>query len=91
MTLVNLISLPLSVSYATFEELWILDFTCTLLLSPLLLGVQMQIGQAAPQQGGLLQVTVSFWETISCLGLLSASRLSPVQVLRLNTGALPMS
>nr|GEZ30445.1 ribonuclease H-like domain-containing protein [Tanacetum cinerariifolium] len=55
MTLVNLISLPLSVYYATFEELWILDFTCTLLLPSLLLGTQIRIGQAAPQQDGLLQ------------------------------------
>nr|GEX29410.1 ribonuclease H-like domain-containing protein [Tanacetum cinerariifolium] len=31
------------------------DFTCTLLLPSLLLGTQMRIGQAAPQQGGLLQ------------------------------------
>nr|GFB55666.1 ribonuclease H-like domain-containing protein [Tanacetum cinerariifolium] len=38
MTLVNLISLPLIVYYPTFEELWILDFTCTLLLPSLLLG-----------------------------------------------------
>nr|GEX99479.1 hypothetical protein [Tanacetum cinerariifolium] len=32
-----------------------------------------------------------FWETTSCLGLLSDSRLSLVPVLRLNTGVLPMS
>nr|GEZ28120.1 hybrid signal transduction histidine kinase M [Tanacetum cinerariifolium] len=71
--------------YATFEELWILDFTCTVLLPSLLLGTHMRIGQAAPQQGGLLQVTVFFWETTSYLGLLSANRLSLVPVLRLNT------
>nr|GEX88115.1 ribonuclease H-like domain-containing protein [Tanacetum cinerariifolium] len=50
----------LSIYYATFEELWILDFTCTLLLPSLLLGTQMRIGQATPQQGGLIQVTVFF-------------------------------
>nr|GEV87878.1 ribonuclease H-like domain-containing protein [Tanacetum cinerariifolium] len=54
-TLVNLISLPLSIYYATFEELWILDFTYTLLLPSLLLGTQIRIGQAASQQDGLLQ------------------------------------
>nr|GEY26932.1 reverse transcriptase domain-containing protein [Tanacetum cinerariifolium] len=85
MTLVNLFSLPLSIYYATFEELWISDFTCTLLLPSLLLGTQMRIGQTGPQQGGPLQVTVFLLETTSCLGLLSASRLSLVPVLRLNT------
>nr|GEW56062.1 hypothetical protein [Tanacetum cinerariifolium] len=43
--IVNLISQPLSVYYATIEELWILDFTYTLLLPSLLLGKQMRIGQ----------------------------------------------
>nr|GEU75345.1 zinc finger, CCHC-type [Tanacetum cinerariifolium] len=61
--LVNLISLPLSVFYATFEELWILDFTCTLLLPSLLLGTQTRIGQAAPQQGGLLQLRLHGYAT----------------------------
>nr|GEZ17098.1 ribonuclease H-like domain-containing protein [Tanacetum cinerariifolium] len=32
-----------------------------------------------------------FWETISCLGFLSATRLSLVPILRLNTRVLPMS
>nr|GFB70139.1 reverse transcriptase domain-containing protein [Tanacetum cinerariifolium] len=94
MTLVNLFSLPLSKYYATFEELWISDFTCTLLLPSLLLGTQMRIGQTGPQQGGPLQVIVFLWETTSCPGLLSASRLSLVPVLRLNTkssGNLKMS
>nr|GEX17323.1 hypothetical protein [Tanacetum cinerariifolium] len=50
MTLVNLISFPLSVYYTTFEELWILDFTCTLLLPSYLLGTQIRIRQAAPQK-----------------------------------------
>nr|GEW74961.1 hypothetical protein [Tanacetum cinerariifolium] len=59
------------ISYAaTFKELW------DLLLPSFLLGTHMRIGQAAPQQGGLLQVTIFFWETTSCLGLLSTSRLS---------------
>nr|GEZ91011.1 ribonuclease H-like domain-containing protein [Tanacetum cinerariifolium] len=35
--------------------------------------------------------TLFFWETTSCLGLLSASRLSLVPVLMLNTRVLPMS
>nr|GEX75744.1 ribonuclease H-like domain-containing protein [Tanacetum cinerariifolium] len=58
----------------------VLDFTTAVVTLPYSFFVR-DLRQAAPQQGGLLQVTVFFCDTTSFLGLQSATRLSLILVL----------